>query len=180
MPVGTGAKASPRRNRRLRRRFSSASTSGTWNGFPRSHRHRNPSTSPSTSQAYFSNPQSRAEGSETQDGQIHSSDHDSESRPFLTRSKSRPFIYASLPPTPISPSPPYSPKSPATPLPALPTPSEPPVPHRPLFSLWDYLREELLATDFDSHQELKWDRVSNFLSIPLAMEKVRCGLLGSH
>jgi hypothetical protein len=42
------------------------------------------------------------------------------------------------------------------------------------FSLWDYLREELLATDFDSHQELKWDRVSNFLSIPVAVEKVRC------
>jgi hypothetical protein len=40
------------------------------------------------------------------------------------------------------------------------------------FSLWDYLREELLATDFDSHQELKWERVSNFLSMPLAMEKV--------
>jgi hypothetical protein len=43
----------------------------------------------------------------------------------------------------------------------------------PPFSLWDYLREELLATDFDSHQELKWERVSNFLNIPLAMEKVR-------
>ncbi|KAG5221421.1 eukaryotic membrane protein family-domain-containing protein [Salix suchowensis] len=40
------------------------------------------------------------------------------------------------------------------------------------FSLWDYLREELLATDFDSHQELKWERVSNFLSIPLAIEKI--------
>jgi hypothetical protein len=40
------------------------------------------------------------------------------------------------------------------------------------FSLWDYLREELLATDFDSHQELKWERVSNFLSIPFAIEKV--------
>jgi len=44
---------------------------------------------------------------------------------------------------------------------------EPPPP----FSLWDYLREEILATDFDSHQELKWERVSNFLNIPLAMEK---------
>ncbi len=30
------------------------------------------------------------------------------------------------------------------------------------FSLWDYLREELLATDFDSHQELKWERVRQF------------------
>ncbi|CAE6479040.1 unnamed protein product [Rhizoctonia solani] len=40
------------------------------------------------------------------------------------------------------------------------------------FSLWDYLREELLATDFDSHQELKWERVSNFLNIPIAIEKI--------
>ncbi|ELU42999.1 DUF747 family protein [Rhizoctonia solani AG-1 IA] len=45
------------------------------------------------------------------------------------------------------------------------------VDHEP-FSLWDYLREELLATDFDSHQELKWERVSNFLNIPIAIEKV--------
>lgn len=43
----------------------------------------------------------------------------------------------------------------------------------PPFSLWEYLREELLATDFDSHQELKWERVSNFLSIPIGVEKVR-------
>ncbi|CAE6468653.1 unnamed protein product [Rhizoctonia solani] len=40
------------------------------------------------------------------------------------------------------------------------------------FSLWDYLQEELLATDFDSHQELKWERVSNFLNIPIAIEKI--------
>ena len=39
-------------------------------------------------------------------------------------------------------------------------------------STWT-LREELLATDFDSHQELKWERVSNFLSMPIAIEKVR-------
>ncbi|OAX44130.1 DUF747-domain-containing protein [Rhizopogon vinicolor AM-OR11-026] len=75
-----------------------------------------------------------------------------------------PLTYASLPPTPILPSPPASP---------------PPIvrgqeleQNQPLFSLWDYLREELLATDFDSHQELKWERVSNFLSIPLATEKI--------
>lgn len=40
------------------------------------------------------------------------------------------------------------------------------------FSLWDYLREELLATDFDSHQEMKWERVSNFLHVPFAVEKI--------
>ncbi|KAJ7084364.1 eukaryotic membrane protein family-domain-containing protein [Mycena belliarum] len=82
----------------------------------------------------------------------------------------RPNIYASLPPSPISPSPP--PSRPLTPL----TPVSPlslfePVSAQP-FSLWDYLREELLATDFDSHQELKWDRVSNFLNIPVAIEKI--------
>lgn len=47
-----------------------------------------------------------------------------------------------------------------------------PQPERLSLSLWDYLREELLATDFDSHQELKWERVSNFLGVPLALERV--------
>lgn len=72
---------------------------------------------------------------------------------------------------------------PSSPLMETPTPSSPPPvdldskylqdrSHYVPFSLWDYLREELLATDFDSHQELKWERVSNFLSIPLAVEKV--------
>ncbi|EJT97330.1 DUF747-domain-containing protein [Dacryopinax primogenitus] len=40
-----------------------------------------------------------------------------------------------------------------------------------LFSIWDYLRAELLATDADHHQEMKWERVENFLMIPLAVEK---------
>ncbi|KAF8585992.1 DUF747-domain-containing protein [Ramaria rubella] len=67
--------------------------------------------------------------------------------------------YASLPPSPISPSPPPSFCSKGTLYP-------------PPFSIWDYLKEELLATDFDSHQELKWERVSNFLNIPWAVEKI--------
>jgi hypothetical protein len=71
------------------------------------------------------------------------------------------MIYASLPPSPI-----LSPVDTGELVPEFPSSYDPP------FSLWDYLREELLATDFDSHQELKWERVSNFLSIPLAMEKV--------
>ncbi|KAF8844733.1 DUF747-domain-containing protein [Paxillus ammoniavirescens] len=95
------------------------------------------------------------------------SDHDSElKRAIVQESELRPLTYASLPPTPILPSPPASP-----PPPARRTSSDSQL-HQPLFSLWDYLREELLATDFDSHQELKWERVSNFLSIPLAMEKI--------
>ncbi|KAI9461232.1 eukaryotic membrane protein family-domain-containing protein [Lactarius psammicola] len=86
----------------------------------------------------------------------------SEDGPLLT--------YASLPPTPItsSPPPPISNggqyKSPQV--------QEQSDVYNTPFSLWDYLREELLATDFDSHQELKWERVSNFLSIPLAIEKI--------
>lgn len=88
-----------------------------------------------------------------------------------------PLTYASLPPTPISSPPPgHRDESPPRTSP----PSVPTFEHsdgrkindtRP-FSLWDYLREELLATDFDSHQELKWERVSNFLSMPVAIEKV--------
>ncbi|KIY70649.1 DUF747-domain-containing protein [Cylindrobasidium torrendii FP15055 ss-10] len=80
-----------------------------------------------------------------------------------------PLAYASLPPTPISPSPPSTAQaSPTAGFHAF---------HDfhvqvPPFSLWDYLREELLATDFDSHQELKWERVSNFLSIPIAIEQI--------
>ncbi|KAF4620641.1 hypothetical protein D9613_000239 [Agrocybe pediades] len=87
-----------------------------------------------------------------------------------------PTAYASLPPTPIQPSRPFSPPIPVSPI----------TPHSHTFeaehvqqevydvpfSLWDYLREELLATDFDSHQELKWERMSNFLSMPVAMEKI--------
>lgn len=93
--------------------------------------------------------------------------HIFEERPLLT-------AYASLPPSPI-----LRPRS------VTPPPSISPIPQRYTnvqpqefqpggapFSLWDYLREELLATDFDSHQELKWERVRNFLNMPLAMEKV--------
>ena len=85
----------------------------------------------------------------------------------------QPLTYASLPPTPILSSPPAcsSPPSETGPPPDA-------LPHQSLFSLWDYLREELLATDFDSHQELKWERVSNFLSIPLAIEKASNFLSG--
>ena len=90
--------------------------------------------------------------------------------------KPPPTAYASLPPTPILPSLPIeSPPIPLSPIAPvfendLPRQLEPDdVP----FSLWDYLREELLATDFDSHQEMKWERVRNFLSMPWAMEKVR-------
>lgn len=99
--------------------------------------------------------------------------------------RERRLAYASLPATPISSTP--RPHTPPPRLPALNFRTEhelvqPPPPKRddhtsqkdaPPFSIWEYLREELLATDFDSHQELKWERVSNFLSMPPAIEKVR-------
>jgi hypothetical protein len=73
------------------------------------------------------------------------------------------YAYASLPTTPLAPPSHDTPEEKFTHA-----ASEPPP-----FSLWDYLWEEIVATDFDSHQEMKWERVSNFLSVPLAIEKVR-------
>ncbi|KAL1748713.1 eukaryotic membrane protein family-domain-containing protein [Schizophyllum fasciatum] len=83
----------------------------------------------------------------------------------------RPLVYSSLPPTPIPATSPVDLESPG-PMPV--SSSYPMSPHETSapFSIWDYLREELLATDFDSHQEMKWERVSNFLSIPIAIEKL--------
>lgn len=78
----------------------------------------------------------------------------------------KPFTYSSLPPTPITSSPPLV----TTTYPV--TPTKPQTSYQQPFSIWDYLQEELLATDFDSHQEMKWERVSNFLNIPYAIEKV--------
>lgn len=43
------------------------------------------------------------------------------------------------------------------------------------FSLWEYLKEEVLATDFDSTQEMKWERVTNFIAVPWWIEKVSPG-----
>jgi hypothetical protein len=65
------------------------------------------------------------------------------------------------------------PSSPAPRTPDFTLPSEQELLHpQPIFSLWDYLREELLASGFDSQLDLKWERVSNFLSVPLKIEKV--------
>ncbi|KAG0296272.1 hypothetical protein BGZ98_001031 [Dissophora globulifera] len=46
-------------------------------------------------------------------------------------------------------------------------------------SLWDYLKEELTAADFETTQELKRERVANFLSVPIAFEKSsqKCDLI---
>lgn len=81
-------------------------------------------------------------------------------------SNNKPFTYSSLPPTPIGSSPPLDP----TTFPV--ASNKQSTSYQQPFSIWDYLQEELLATDFDSHQEMKWERVSNFLNIPFAIEKV--------
>ncbi|KAG6902103.1 hypothetical protein C0995_004283 [Termitomyces sp. Mi166 len=91
---------------------------------------------------------------------------------FKEEEKPIPLVYSSLPPSPISTPPPRSYDSPETFDTELTTEVVETKPVMAPFSLWDYLQEELLATDFDSHQEMKWERVSNFLSIPLAMEKI--------
>jgi hypothetical protein len=95
-----------------------------------------------------------------QDSRVFHASSPSDDGPLLT--------YSSLPPTPIPSSPPPSTSN----AERYRLPQKQSDVHMPPFSLWDYLREELLVTDFDSHQELKWDRVSNFLSIPIAIEKV--------
>ncbi|KAG2132450.1 DUF747-domain-containing protein [Suillus bovinus] len=152
--------------RRSRRRFSSASIGATWNA------QFSPLSTP------VSRGRRRRSSSVDFEDVIHTSDVKDEKTRSAPRSghnlecermlepelEVHPLTYASLPATPILPSPPASPPPIAR--------SQELQQDQPLFSLWDYLREELLATDFDSHQELKWERVSNFLSIPLAMEKI--------
>lgn len=40
-------------------------------------------------------------------------------------------------------------------------------------SLWDYLKEEIRATELDGSQEMKAERVTNFFAVPMAVERVR-------
>lgn len=42
----------------------------------------------------------------------------------------------------------------------------------PFFTLWDYFKDELTASEFDTLQELKRERVTNFLGIPWSIEKL--------
>lgn len=39
-------------------------------------------------------------------------------------------------------------------------------------SLWDYLREEISASELDGSQEMKAERVTNFFAVPMAVEQV--------
>ncbi|KAG1826454.1 DUF747-domain-containing protein [Suillus variegatus] len=153
--------------RRSRRRFSSASIGATWNAqfsplsTPVSRGRRRRSSSVDFDDDVIRG--SDVKGEKTINAPL--GDQDLECEGMLEPElEVHPLTYASLPTTPILPSPPASP-------PPIARSQELPK-EQPLFSLWDYLWEELLATDFDSHQELKWERVSNFLNIPLAMEKI--------
>jgi hypothetical protein len=167
-----------RRTRLLKRRFSSASAAKT---SPKSFQYSSTTSLRSRTRqtsytsrfpGYASNHLRSSDNSETEE-ELDESYFLRDENSYFPRDKSRTLHYASLPPTPILPSTPrsYSPPPPPPPL----LSRSPSFLHSvsPPFSLWDYVREELLATDFDSHQDLKWDRVSNFLNIPLAVEKVR-------
>ena len=45
------------------------------------------------------------------------------------------------------------------------------LPRPVLRSLWDHLQDEVLTNSFDSVQELKWERVANFLTVPMWVEQ---------
>ncbi|KAH8083789.1 eukaryotic membrane protein family-domain-containing protein [Cristinia sonorae] len=177
--------------KRVRRHFSASSAPGhRWKGAPfASLRRRESSPSSSSRGRRNFSPEDRSEDSDyEEDGVSHVSASEdnliahAQSFAALSQSDRPPLTYASLPPTPISSSPPRIhtpplalPRSGPTTArsePTVTTKKHEPNHEEPPFSLWDYLREELLATDFDSHQELKWERVSNFLSMPYAMEKI--------
>lgn len=176
-PAMPSTSQSPRR-KRVRRYFSaSAATGARYAAKLNAHsvgtaRRRRGSSS--SSRGFRFSPEGASDDSGVED--VHSYHHSDNEHAFRQESSDidrgrTPLAYASLPPTPISSSPPLQTSPPAF------SPSMPSYPstdfyYEPPFSIWDYLREELLATDFDSHQELKWERVSNFLNMPLALEKV--------
>lgn len=179
---------SPRR-KRVRRYLSATGTLWSGRATSSSSNPKRRRGSVASTSGRFTPPRGRSDVSDSEDDleldDAVSIDSHPESFGLLLQSHDNrpPFAYSSLPATPITSSP--RPESPPPPrLLAAPfqrddhelPPKHEDVSGAPPFSLWDYLREELLATDFDSHQELKWERVSNFLSMPVAIEKVclRC------
>ncbi|KZT43662.1 DUF747-domain-containing protein [Sistotremastrum suecicum HHB10207 ss-3] len=100
---------------------------------------------------------SKTKSSKSDSGSVHNIQLDSyfPSLPSPLPLKST-LTYSSLPPSPI---------------PGSPVPSDRDAEPHHVFSLWDYLKAELLSSDYDAHQEYKWERVSNFLSVPFAVEK---------
>ncbi|KAI8925644.1 eukaryotic membrane protein family-domain-containing protein [Entophlyctis helioformis] len=97
-------------------------------------------------------------------------------------SASKPF--ADLPQSTSEPTPaPAPPAAPApTPAPALPSSSttatlqpsaaQPGPISRAIDSLWDYVKGELTSGDFDESQDLKTERIRNFLNVPLEIERL--------
>ncbi|KAI8072465.1 eukaryotic membrane protein family-domain-containing protein [Gongronella butleri] len=74
------------------------------------------------------------------------------------------------PPTSPLTLPPCSP--PISPDPHSPSTSTTFIQHMPSMSFWDYLRDELTVSDFDSTQEIKRERITNFLAVPGSLEKL--------
>lgn len=76
--------------------------------------------------------------------------------------------------TPLSPVPPSTPSSPVPPpdLPSSRASQRQDHYGLPSMSFWDYLRDELTVADFDTAQEIKRERVTNFLAVPSSLEKV--------
>ena len=69
-------------------------------------------------------------------------------------------------PDPETPASPSSPSNETAKIPSLPSRFLP-------ASLWDYLKEEIRATELDGSQEMKAERVTNFFSVPMVVEQVR-------
>ncbi len=180
----TAANSHSPRRKRIRRYFSASGSrwSGKGTSTPPNIRKRRDSSTSSTGRLTFSAgfASERSDAEPFEDTASFTSQAERKTYPVLPPLDRPPLTYASLPPTPILSSP--HPRDDSPPLTSPPytttfdrqKPSE--LGNTPPFSLWDYLREELLATDFDSHQELKWERVSNFLSMPVAIEKVKLSL----
>ncbi|SAM01471.1 hypothetical protein [Absidia glauca] len=101
-------------------------------------------------------------------------------QPYSTFIKASPKVPAPTPDSPIATTTPLSPAPPPTPSSPVPPPDSPSsrASQRqdhyglPSMSFWDYLRDELTVADFDTAQEIKRERVTNFLAVPSSLEKV--------
>ncbi|ORX51242.1 DUF747-domain-containing protein [Hesseltinella vesiculosa] len=96
------------------------------------------------------------------------------SQPIIDAS---PQQYGAFPPPPpsVSQSPLTLPpvcSPPLSPDPTSPSTASTWVQHMPSMSFWDYLRDELTVSDFDSTQEIKRERITNFLAVPGSLEKL--------
>ncbi|PSS37851.1 hypothetical protein PHLCEN_2v319 [Hermanssonia centrifuga] len=166
----TAANSHSPRRKRIGRYFSASGSrwSGTGTSTPPNIRKRRDSSTSSTGRLTFSAgfASERSDAEPFEDTASFTSQAERKTYPVLPPLDRPPLTYASLPPTPILSSPHSRDDSPPLTSPPYTTTFDRQKPsdlgNTPPFSLWDYLREELLATDFDSHQELKWERIMLF------------------